>query len=361
MNQEPVTFFLPSLRGGGAERSNLLLAQAAFAQGHKTTILTAMPGLDYALPHGVELACLNIGRNSEIIIKLRSYLGRKQPRRIISGITKANLSLQISLLTLPSYRPHLILQEHSSLDMPRSLADRLLLKAALALYPKADALVAVNSALARQLQLKTGHPRVIHAPPAVDLQAIAQSAAQAADHPWLNNRADNIALLVAAGRLHPIKDYPTLLKAFALARRQRPLRLMILGTGPEEEALKTLSHDLGISSDVSWVGFVGNPFAFMARADLLVMSSLSEGCPLSVSEALALGCNVVSTACGQGVADLLDGGRLGSLTPVGDAKKLAQAVLYRLDNPLPPDTLKNSVLKQDMFYVWQCYEQLFEQ
>ncbi|MFP5481622.1 MAG: glycosyltransferase, partial [Alphaproteobacteria bacterium] len=112
---------------------------------------------------------------------------------------------------------------------------------------------------------------------------------------------------------------------------QRPARLIILGQGEEEAALRQLIDDLGIAEHVDLVGFQKNPFSWMRRCDLYVMSSAWEGLPGTLIEALACGAKVVSTDCRTGPREILEDGKWGTLVPVGDADALAVAIGDALD------------------------------
>jgi glycosyltransferase involved in cell wall biosynthesis len=165
---------------------------------------------------------------------------------------------------------------------------------------------------------------------------IFRKATEPVQHPWfVDNR---VPIILAAGRLHRQKDFPTLLRAFSLLRQNRPCRLVILGDGKKRrrKALRQLAKQLGIEKDVSLPGFVENPFAYMARANLFVLSSAWEGFGNVIVEALACGCPVVSTDCRSGPREILDNGRYGRLVPVGDPEALARAMLEALDDPDNP-------------------------
>jgi glycosyltransferase involved in cell wall biosynthesis len=202
-------------------------------------------------------------------------------------------------------------------------------------YPFADAVVAVSSELADDLSAVAGLPRglirtVYNPVVGPELPALA---AEPAGHPWL--RPGGPPVVLGAGRLVEQKDFPTLLRAFALVRRERPARLVILGEGPAgaREGLAALAAGLGVAADLDLPGFVANPYAYMARAAAFALSSLHEGLPGVLIQALACGCPVVSTDCPSGPREILDGGRYGRLVPVGDHEALARAILACLDDP----------------------------
>jgi len=132
------------------------------------------------------------------------------------------------------------------------------------------------------------------------------------------------------------KDFSTLIRSFALMRKERPARLMILGDGEERHELEELSRKLGIASDVDMPGFVDNPYKYMAHAAVFVLSSAWEGFGNVLVEAMACGCPVISTDCPSGPAEILENGKYGILTPVGDAAALAEAMVAILNDHINP-------------------------
>jgi glycosyltransferase involved in cell wall biosynthesis len=158
-------------------------------------------------------------------------------------------------------------------------------------------------------------------------------ASEPVSHPWFTPGQPPVILGV--GRLTPQKDFPTLLRAFALVRRQRPARLVIVGEGRTEakEALLRLAIELGCPDDVSLPGFTHNPFCFMANASVFVLSSLHEGLPGVLIQALACGVPVVSTDCPSGPREILEGGRHGRLVALGDFAAMADAITEALERP----------------------------
>jgi glycosyltransferase involved in cell wall biosynthesis len=208
------------------------------------------------------------------------------------------------------------------------------------LYRRADRVIAVSAGVADNLcALRAGHAdRITIVPNGVALGEIDTKAAQPVDHPWLQTQGEPV--LLAVGRLVVKKDYPTLLKAFAIIRRICPVRLIILGDGPERSRLEALARRLEVERYVSMPGFRANPFAYFARAGAYVLSSISEGMPSSLIEALACGCPVVSTDCPSGPSEILENGRYGRLVAVGRPEALAEALLWTLRQPRSDDRLR---------------------
>ena len=205
---------------------------------------------------------------------------------------------------------------------------------------RADGIVAASRGLADEWAGDAAVPRsriaAIHNP--VVGANLASLAAAPLHHPWF--REDGPPLILGAGRLAPQKDFETLLRAFALARRRRPARLAILGDGELLPSLRGLADRLGVRRETLFPGFARNPFAWMARAGVFVLSSKWEGFGNVLAEALACGCPVVSTDCPSGPAEILDGGTWGRLVPVGDPPALAEAILATLDAPPDRESLR---------------------
>jgi glycosyltransferase involved in cell wall biosynthesis len=213
-------------------------------------------------------------------------------------------------------------------------------------YLKADAIVAVSDGVAADLASFANIPRqritTIYNP--VVGPDLATKACEPLDHPWL--AAGEPPVILGVGRLDPQKDFPTLIRAFARVRAQRPARLIVLGAEGHERhskyiaELKALPARLGIADDVDLPGFRHNPFAFMSRAAVFVLSSIYEGLGNVLIEALACGTPVVSTDCPSGPAEILEGGRFGALVPVGDDAAMAAAIAATLDRPPAAATLR---------------------
>jgi glycosyltransferase involved in cell wall biosynthesis len=159
------------------------------------------------------------------------------------------------------------------------------------------------------------------------------------DDPWFGEKRD-AKVIVFAGRLVAKKGVATLVEAFARVRSRRAARLFLMGEGPERARIEALVSAAGLAAHVRLAGYVENPFARLARADLFVLSSRAEGMPNALIEALACGCPVVSTDCPSGPSEILEGGAYGRLTRVGDAAALADAIVATLDAPPARERLR---------------------
>ncbi len=211
------------------------------------------------------------------------------------------------------------------------------------IYAHAAGVIAVSEGVRQDTLRVTGLPpdrvHVIRNP--VITARLAEQAAEAPPHAWLGERAWPV--IVGMGRLTRQKDFPTLLRAFAQIQPVVPSRLVILGEGRDREALAALAGELGLGDRLLLAGFQSNPYAWLARAQLFVLSSAWEGSPNALTEALALGIPCVATDCPSGPDEILEHGRYGPLVRIGDPAGLAAAMRATLAAPLPAATLQQAV------------------
>jgi len=301
-------------------------------------------------------------RSSRVVLcvpKLYRYLRKERPHAMLSAMTHANVVLLlarklagVSTKVVVSERNTItaasIASEHSRATLIRFLAKFF--------YRESHKVVAVSSGAADSLVAGIGVPRkhvyVIYNP-VVNDKLLYQSRLPV-DHPWL--APGEPPVIMGAGRLSTAKDFSTLIRAFEILRLKRSARLVILGEGELRPMLEEQIKSTGLMEYVSLPGFVNNPFAWMKKASLFVLSSAWEGLPGALIQAMACGVPVVSTDCFSGPAEILENGRWGRLVPVGDAPAMAAAMDAALNDKMKPDT----ALRAAYFGVQQAIDKYLD-
>ncbi|MFA9430134.1 glycosyltransferase [Egicoccus sp. AB-alg2] len=340
-HHRPLALFLPDLSGGGGERITLTLGHALSRLGLDVDLVVGSERgpLAAEVPPDVNLVDLDQRRLRGALPTLVRYLRVRRPGWIMPTIDHANV---VGALAARAARSdtRVVLRPSTTMSLRLPLGPSPAAHVADALsrhcYRTADAVVACSRGMADDLasycEIDRGRIDVI--PNATLGPDVTLRARLPLDHPWFQDGAPPVVL--GAGRLAPPKDFGTLLEAFAQVRRQRPVRLVVLGEGPEREGLLTRAAELGVADDVAMPGFDPNPYRYMARAGVFVLSSRREGLPGALIEAMACGTRVVATDCPSGAAEVLDDGRHGRLVPVGDATSMASAIAAALDDPDRP-------------------------
>jgi len=332
---ERIAIYIPSLRGGGAERVIVGLANAFADAGHKVDLVLVRaegPYIDQ-VAENVRVVDLGASRVALSLPMLVQYLRRERPAAMLSALGHANV-IAVVARNMARVPLRLVVSEHSTVSVAeksaKSVPARVVKVMRKLAYSYADVVVAVSQGVADDLVDSTGVPRdrvhVIYNP--VVTPTLVEMCQQSIDDPWFGPSSPPVIL--GAGRLTLAKDFENLIRAFAQVRSKRACRLMILGEGELRQELEKLASDLGVRSDLAMPGFVVNPYAYMKRASVFVLSSRWEGLPSVLIEALACGCSVVSTDCPSGPAEILEGGRWGRLVPPGDPDALASEILAAL-------------------------------
>lgn len=344
-NPGRIAMFLPGLYGGGAERVVIDLAQGFLEHGYACELVLYQfegPYVDQ-VPPGAEVVNLKASRTMGALLPLASYLRRRRPRVLISSFIHTNI-IAAWAKSLSRVDLNLILTFHNMTSVEMSQytwrqlpgISRFLMRM---VYPRVRNLVGVSEGVSRNLEevclLKPGSVKTIYNP--CNLEYVKARAAEGVDHPWFEPGQPPVILGV--GRMVAQKNFPLLVEAVALVRKERRVRLMILGDGEDRPVLTRLAEERGLGEDFSFPGFMTNPFPHMAAADLLALPSTHEGFGLVLVEAMSLGTPVVAADSPFGPAEVLGNGRFGALSRVGDPQALAQALIKTLDDPVPSEQL----------------------
>jgi glycosyltransferase involved in cell wall biosynthesis len=339
-----LAILVPNLCGGGAERAMLNLARGFSERGISVDLVLIQAKGAYLNQVPSNVRIVNLGKQRVLlsVFDLIAYLKRERPNALLATLPEPSiLAVWARLLSGVSTRIVVNMQNNTSQEAENSsrLKDRMTRRLVNWFFPWADAIVAVSQGVAedlKQMGLSSSQIHVIHNP-VVTPELFARSQ-EPVDHSWF--AFGEPPVILAVGRLTKQKDFPTLLKAFVQVRHHRAIRLMILGEGEDRSSLEALAKELGVAEDISLPGFAPNPFAYMAKASVFVLSSLFEGLPTVLIEAMAVGTPVVSTNCKSGPMEILDQGQFGALTTVGHVEELSQAILQTLDNPAKVQVLQ---------------------
>lgn len=342
-----VAFFLPSLRGGGAERVFTNLANELVKRGIKVDLILAQKVGPYLreLNNNVNIVDLKAKRILFSLIPLINYLKTRPPNALVSSLDHVNI-IAILAKAISQADTKIFIRIANTLSV--SLQGTKIWKRALRLYGTmffarfADKIISVSRHVAvdyaRTARIPLNRIKVIYNP-TVTLELL--NAAK--------NENDIISeaqpIVLGVGRFHKQKDFPTLVKAFAKIREKYSAKLVILGEGEEKGALLRTIHAKGVEKDVILPGFVNNPYSYMKKATVFVLSSRWEGLPNALIEAMAVGTPVISTDCPGGSAEILENGKFGKLVKVGDVAMLAKAIDETIQNPPDPELLKNRALQ----------------
>ncbi len=183
------------------------------------------------------------------------------------------------------------------------------------------------------------------------------------ENSWFGNESRRKhKIILAAGRLAPQKNHILLLEAFLLVIKHFEAKLVIIGEGKERKNLETRIEEMGLSDMVSLPGWQRNPFSFMSRSDVFVLSSDYEGFGNVIVEAMECGCSIVSTNCLHGPSEILEDGKHGILVPTNDDAALAQGIMRLLAGvSIPPQAVaKNRAAQFTMQEIGPQFEQLIQ-
>lgn len=342
-----LAIFLATSGHSGVDRLARNLVPALARRGYRIDVLKVRDhGPNFPdVPDGVRLIDLGTRHVYPSLIPVVRYLRRERPASMLCDKDRVNVTalLARALARSPTYLA-LRMGTTVSIDLAgRGALHRWKTRFSMGrLYPYADKVIVVSKGVADDLAAYTGLPRdrITVVPSTIVPGRMFTEVQPKPDHPWFAEGQPPVIL--GLGELGGRKDFATLIRGFARLRPEVPSRLMILGRGRGREKLLALAADLGVAEDVALPGFVDHPFHYLAHARLFALTSLWEGMPFALIEALAVGVPVVATDCPSGPREVLEDGKYGPLVPMGDDAALAAAMRTALRNPLPKSMLQEA-------------------
>ena len=328
---------LSRFENGGLERVQANLAPV-FAQSGIDTWLVAgkfMQEAEAMLPANIPILELAPNGKLTFILNLYRQLRIHQPDVVMTTSNDVScLVLILRKLFFPKTK--IICTQHLSISTPlaqakgiQKLKYLLILKAMQWLWVKADAMIAVSSALAEDVRknVRLKNPiSTIYNPIVLPNYSILIE--QKIIYPWSDK---NIRTFVFVGRLAKVKRVDLLLQAFKQVQQKQLCRLLIVGDGTEKVFILDFIRKNYLMDVCHLTGQQNNPLPWIKSADALILSSDYEGFGNVIVEAMACGTQVIATDCPFGPAEILDNGRYGQLVPVDDREALAEAMEKVID------------------------------
>ncbi len=312
------------------------LANGFYREGYPVDVVLGMRTGVYLneLDPGIDIVDLASSRTAFSLLPLVRYLRRARPGAMLATQGHVNIvailarmiaRVPLRLLVREAITPSVFAKNQTGFKAWATL------KLLRIFYPLADCIIAPSQGVMDDLTQELGLPKmgVVVIPNPVLLDSIHQAAQDLPQHPWFD--LGSIPVVLGIGRLSAQKDFPTLISAFAKISGHRQARLMILGEGEDRPELEKMVAGLHLHGQVELPGFVDNPFAYLKRSAVYVLSSTSEGLPNALLEAMAVGIPVVATDCPSGPREILEGGRWGRLVAVADVDAMAAAIGEALD------------------------------
>lgn len=332
-----IFFILPSLHGGGAEKITINLAREISKQGYFVEIILFEKKGIYLeeIEKEIKIFSLNAKKIRSSIIPLFIYLKKNKPSVIISVMTNANiiaLFLQFFLKIKVIVTEHnLFSQEKESLGFYKK---KIYFFLAQILYPRAISIVAVSNGIANDLinNVKINKKKVITIYNPIDIDNIKKNINEKIVHKWIGN--DNFIVILGIGRLSSQKNFSLLIHSFSQFKKKKPnAKLVILGEGEERKELEKLIFKLKLTNDIDMPGFIKNPYPYLSKSNIFVLSSNYEGLPTVLIESLICRTQIISTECGSGPREILKSGKYGAIVPINNINCLSLAMEKILKTP----------------------------
>lgn len=333
-----IAFFHPYFAFGGVEKTNLRLAKYFIEHGYSVDFLSLSftEHLQKEMDElGIKRIIINANRTISAVPELRKYMKEEQKKEKLVFISCQNFANLITIFAIPRKRDNLkviVSERLHPIEFEYNgnvKKGKIILSLMKVFYKKADVIVANSKETADEITKITGEETQYIYNPTLsgDYKRLAEVSVE---KDWFEQ---NLPVIVSVGRLSKEKGFDTLIKAFEKVQKEVDCRLVIIGDGPLRDELEDIADRLGISDMVWMPGYDTNPYKYVSKSNVFVLSSLFEGLPNTLIEALAVGTPCVATSCKSGPKEILLDGEGGYLVNVGDDDAMAEALIKTLNEP----------------------------
>lgn len=341
-----IIFFIARYSRSGVPLAQIRLAKAFLRRGYVIEfVIGYVPDyLEAPIVDGATVINLDIQRTFKLLPSIVSCIKNFQPDVIFTAEDHLNTIVAMAAIAARSKAK---ISASSRISPYRTYSDKpfskdwVLKYSNILLRRRLDALVCVSEDMAKDYKAifgETRHQCIYNM--AYDADTLTRIS-EPVDDLWITDKST--PLIVTAGRLCPGKGYPDLINAINIIRKERPIKLAILGEGDFRPELEALIEKQDLSDSVRLLGFQENPLKFFKQANVFALSSYFEGLPNVLIEAMAAGCTLVSTDCPTGPREVLKDGKYGYLVPMHDPESMANAIKQALENPASPELMKEAI------------------
>lgn len=330
-----ILFYLENLQPGGVQKRTMRLIDGINKNSpkdwHIILLVNFSEGEHFLdVPEGVTLHVIGDLKGIKLLSYLRNFTSNHRPNVVISCMGRQFLQLLFANIFISFSVKTIVIQAvPATLSAYSVLKNKIRTNMMRFFYPKASIVVCVSDAVRESLKFLS--PKLSKKTIRIYNPVFDSSMIELADRESNPFRELNGINAVAVGRLNIQKDYVTMIHSVKKIIQHKPNFLLhILGNGELLNELRSLANDLEVENHIYFHGFVPNPYPYLKHADLFLMSSLWEGLPNAMIEALALGTQVVSTDCIAGPREILKGGQYGTLVPTKNINQFSKAILSEI-------------------------------
>jgi len=335
-----IVFVSSRFGGGGAEKHLLRLVNGLTYKGYQIELLLTQGNGEYEknLSENVNITYLSRDSSSYLwsllrsIISLAGYVNKRDCSTIIP-IQDGPILASILARILSRKKPKIIgWVQNNPLHMKASIRTAPYFLGVKVLFRQLDHLISLSKGVAQEyIKLVPVLANSYNVIPNIGFPE--KIIGSYVDDPTIPILDQNKINLIACGRLEPQKNYFMMLDAFKLAiETNRKIHLTIIGKGSLKLHIEKYSAQLGLSNNVTFIGFINDPERLIQQASIFLLSSDFEGFGNVIVEAMASGVPVISTDCSYGPSEIIDDGIDGMLVPVKSPQKMAEKIIELLED-----------------------------